>query len=333
MDLQAETIASQVVIVGKGGRSAFGEDSILETVNANVLKKPFTPSELNNLIAEALQGKDARILQQEIIQDYEAYIAGSRRALSLGEAYGRGEMSKYLRSREARVVIGVGVVLLAIVGAFMIQRTALASVYTNPFWTNSSSALESPLCDVAGVAMVCESTKCGAGGAGCGGNCGGGCHGEKCCDVTVDARTGELFFDKVLFTTAGLLGQNGYAIRWRSMVGGASQLGRQVLPSWETTANKVIVNSGNPNATNGHYVDIRRPSGRIDTYWWGGRRLQGRVRLHRDRAQVLRLHGGAELRRDDGLRQDGHDHPGRQRQPDRRGVPERLESFARPQLQ
>ena len=42
MNLQAETIASRTVIVGKGGQSEFGDDSVLETVMANVLRKPFS---------------------------------------------------------------------------------------------------------------------------------------------------------------------------------------------------------------------------------------------------------------------------------------------------
>jgi P-loop containing NTP hydrolase pore-1/C-terminal domain on Strawberry notch homologue len=75
MDLQAETISSRVVIVGKGGQSEFGDDSILETVNANVLKKPFTKIELNNLITEALQGKDAIEQQKELLQGFDKFMA------------------------------------------------------------------------------------------------------------------------------------------------------------------------------------------------------------------------------------------------------------------
>jgi hypothetical protein len=74
MDLQAETISSRSVIVGKGGDSEFGQDTMLETVMANVLKKPFTKDELNNLITEASQGKDAKVQQREIIDEYEKFI-------------------------------------------------------------------------------------------------------------------------------------------------------------------------------------------------------------------------------------------------------------------
>ncbi|MFZ6011739.1 MAG: strawberry notch-like NTP hydrolase domain-containing protein, partial [Bacteroidota bacterium] len=74
MDLQAETQSTRTVIVGKGGTSEFGDDSILETVMANVLKKPFTKQELNNLLSESLQGKDGQELQKEIKQEYENFV-------------------------------------------------------------------------------------------------------------------------------------------------------------------------------------------------------------------------------------------------------------------
>src|SRR5690349_10654267 len=70
MNLEAETITSKVFKMGKGGESAFGDDSILETIRANVLKKPFTQTELENLIKESLKGQDALTLQSELIAAY-----------------------------------------------------------------------------------------------------------------------------------------------------------------------------------------------------------------------------------------------------------------------
>jgi phage N-6-adenine-methyltransferase len=70
MNLEAETLSSRVLKMGKGGESAFGNDSVLETVKANVLKKPFSKVELENIIQESLKGKDAKQLQQEFIDDY-----------------------------------------------------------------------------------------------------------------------------------------------------------------------------------------------------------------------------------------------------------------------
>lgn len=70
MNLEAETLSSKVVRMGSGNGSLFSEDSILETVKANVLKKPFTATELDNLLSESLQGEDPKKAQQEIINDY-----------------------------------------------------------------------------------------------------------------------------------------------------------------------------------------------------------------------------------------------------------------------
>ncbi len=74
MNLEAETTGSRVIKMGKGSDSAFGDDSILETVKANVLKKPFTKTELENLVNESLKGKDPQEVQQEMIQDYKVGI-------------------------------------------------------------------------------------------------------------------------------------------------------------------------------------------------------------------------------------------------------------------
>ena len=74
MNLEAETLNAKVIKMGKGGDSAFGDDSNLETVRANVLKKPFTASELENLINEALKGNNAKKLQDELFSEYEAEI-------------------------------------------------------------------------------------------------------------------------------------------------------------------------------------------------------------------------------------------------------------------
>ncbi|MFT3843674.1 MAG: JAB domain-containing protein [Lacibacter sp.] len=75
MNLEAETTASKVIKMGKGSDSAFGEDSVLETVKANVLKKPFSAVELENLLQETLKGKEAKQLQAELIEQFDEYQA------------------------------------------------------------------------------------------------------------------------------------------------------------------------------------------------------------------------------------------------------------------
>lgn len=89
MNLEAETVNSKVVKVGGGSGSVFSEDSILETVQANVLRKPFTATELDNLLKESLQGEDALKIQQDIIRDYneETAMAADIEAKELGERY------------------------------------------------------------------------------------------------------------------------------------------------------------------------------------------------------------------------------------------------------
>lgn len=70
MNLEAETLSFRVLKMGKGTGSAFGDDSILETVEANVLKKPFTRTELENMIKESLQGADPLSLQEIMQEEY-----------------------------------------------------------------------------------------------------------------------------------------------------------------------------------------------------------------------------------------------------------------------
>ncbi len=76
MNLETETISQNIIKVGKGGESEFGDDSVLETVRANVLKKPFTKTELENLIVEGLENKDHLTQQTEITSEYELFVAG-----------------------------------------------------------------------------------------------------------------------------------------------------------------------------------------------------------------------------------------------------------------
>jgi hypothetical protein len=56
----------------------------LETVTANVLKKPFSKQELNNILTEALQGKDGKLLQKEFAAEYENFIEDEQKR-ELGE--------------------------------------------------------------------------------------------------------------------------------------------------------------------------------------------------------------------------------------------------------
>jgi len=74
MNLETETISTKVVKMGKGGDSAFGDDSILETVKANVLRKPFTKSELENLLKESLGERITTDIQTELLTNYNKFV-------------------------------------------------------------------------------------------------------------------------------------------------------------------------------------------------------------------------------------------------------------------
>lgn len=74
MNLETETINNRIIKMGKGSDSSFGDDSIMETVRANVLKKPFTKTELENLLTESLKAKDPQVLQQELMAQYQTDI-------------------------------------------------------------------------------------------------------------------------------------------------------------------------------------------------------------------------------------------------------------------
>jgi DNA modification methylase/predicted RNA methylase len=76
MDLKAERINWNIIKMGKWGDSTFGDDSILETVKANVLKKPFSKNELDNLLKESLGGQDAHAIKAKLQSEYETFVAG-----------------------------------------------------------------------------------------------------------------------------------------------------------------------------------------------------------------------------------------------------------------
>ncbi|MBA2611301.1 MAG: strawberry notch C-terminal domain-containing protein [Bacteroidetes bacterium] len=70
LDLKTETIETSIIKMGKGGETAFGEDSILEKVKANVLKKPFSKIDLESFINETLGGKYAEQHKRELLDDF-----------------------------------------------------------------------------------------------------------------------------------------------------------------------------------------------------------------------------------------------------------------------
>lgn len=74
MNLQAETTTTRVIVMGKGGDSVFGQDSLLETVKVNNLKKPFSLNELQHILNDALQEKTANIIQKNQLNDFLTFM-------------------------------------------------------------------------------------------------------------------------------------------------------------------------------------------------------------------------------------------------------------------
>lgn len=70
LNLDAETLETTIIKMGKGGESAFGDDSILEKVEANILKKPFSKTELQKLLNETLNGQSVQDHRHELINGF-----------------------------------------------------------------------------------------------------------------------------------------------------------------------------------------------------------------------------------------------------------------------
>jgi hypothetical protein len=74
--LDAETVSANIVIAGKGGHSVFAGDTLLEMCRINNLRKPFTHEELNALVQQALSGRSADELREEMIENYRQFMLG-----------------------------------------------------------------------------------------------------------------------------------------------------------------------------------------------------------------------------------------------------------------
>lgn len=85
MDLDAEIQNMDTVIVGKGGFSSFGSDTVLEKVSANVLKKPYSKAELEELLRENIKNGDPFVMQRQLVDEFEEFVS-KRINLELNEA-------------------------------------------------------------------------------------------------------------------------------------------------------------------------------------------------------------------------------------------------------
>ncbi|KAB2913527.1 MAG: hypothetical protein F9K23_17025 [Bacteroidetes bacterium] len=74
VDLKAVTLERKIMIVGKGGKSAFGNNTYIEKCEVNILKKPYTVSELDNLYAQATNGKTPHEIKSTLREKYSQWV-------------------------------------------------------------------------------------------------------------------------------------------------------------------------------------------------------------------------------------------------------------------
>jgi len=74
MNLEAQTLESKPIIVGKGGESLFAGNTYLEKCEVNVLKKPFSKTELTNILTESLEGKSAIEIQNQMVSHHHNFV-------------------------------------------------------------------------------------------------------------------------------------------------------------------------------------------------------------------------------------------------------------------
>lgn len=84
LPLKAATLKKSVDIVGKGGRSRFGDDTYIEEVEVNVLKKPMTKAEIDHAIKEL--GGDRTDELKPALADYATKLY-EREAKAVNDKY------------------------------------------------------------------------------------------------------------------------------------------------------------------------------------------------------------------------------------------------------
>lgn len=75
VNLEAETLEKKVVVVGKTSNSIFGGNTYLEKCEVNNLSKPFTKSEIIELL-EANNYKNAISTKDKMVEKYDTYVEG-----------------------------------------------------------------------------------------------------------------------------------------------------------------------------------------------------------------------------------------------------------------
>lgn len=71
LDLKAVTLDKSIKIVGKGGQSAFGDNTYIEKCEINILRKPYSVVELENIYNQALDGKSPGEIKDTLINRFK----------------------------------------------------------------------------------------------------------------------------------------------------------------------------------------------------------------------------------------------------------------------
>lgn len=91
MNLEADTLDTKVLIAGKGGETAFGEDTILEKCECNNLRKPYSQEELQAELYKSLNNRDAKEIQNELKESHKQYMLDKyeKEKLNLEQKYSK----------------------------------------------------------------------------------------------------------------------------------------------------------------------------------------------------------------------------------------------------
>lgn len=75
LDLKAETKSIKTLIAGKQTGSVFGEDSMMEQVEINILKKPMTSQEIKAEVEKVLDGKTSAEYKEDLVAKAEEQLS------------------------------------------------------------------------------------------------------------------------------------------------------------------------------------------------------------------------------------------------------------------
>ena len=76
LDLKAKTLTSFIAAAGKGGQTSFGSDTTLETISAQILRKPMKRAEVLKLVQQSAGDKSGGEIRQQLRSDFEEFWKG-----------------------------------------------------------------------------------------------------------------------------------------------------------------------------------------------------------------------------------------------------------------